>query len=179
MKALLRILAGIAGILVFAYIVGLLIPREHVATRSAQFARAPEVVWQLLADFPGYTAWAPEVKGIKRLPDQNGHAVWSLEGDWGMPLEVESAEPPRRMVTRIADPQLPFGGTWTWEVAAAGQGTRITVTENGFIKPPLFRVLTRFFFGYHSTMDTYLKAIGRHFGETTTPGPAVIPGAER
>ena len=172
MKALLRILAGIAGVLVFAYIVGMLIPRDHVASRSAVYQHSSAAVWQLLSDFPSYAKWAPEVKGVKRLPDMNGHAVWALEGDWGMPLEVESFEPPRRMVTRIADPKLPFGGTWTWELVPAGAGTRITVTENGVIKSPLFRVMTRFIFGYHATMDTYLKAIGKHLGEDITPGPA-------
>lgn len=167
------VLLAIIGIVVFAYIVGLVIPREHVASRAARYARTPETVWQLLSDFPGYSGWAPEVSGVERLPDQNGHPVWSMKGKWGMPLEVEAAEPPRRLVTRIADPRLPYGGTWTWEIAADGGRTRVTVTESGFIKPPLFRVLTRFVFGYTSTMDAYLEAIGRHFGESTVPGPAV------
>jgi len=171
MKALLWIVLALAGLIAMAWIVELLIPREHVASRSARFAQAPEAIWQLLADYPGYPKWAPEVSGVKRLADRNGHPEWALEGKWPMPLEVEVAEPPRRMVTRIADPNMPFGGTWTWEIEPDGSGSRVTVTERGEIKVPLFRFMTRFLFGYASTLDTYLKAMGRPFSESVTPGP--------
>ncbi len=68
---------------------------------------------------------------------------------------------------RIADDSLPYGGTWTFELAPAeGGGTTLTITEDGFVEPAIFRALARFVFGYHATMEGYLAGLGRRFGET-------------
>ena len=72
---------------------------------------------------------------------------------------------------RIADPTLPFGGTWTYEIAPADSGSVVTITESGEVKSPIFRFMARFVFGYTSTMDGYLEALGKKYGETVTPGP--------
>ena len=60
---------------------------------------------------------------------------------------------------------------WIWELTPDGTGTLVNVTERGEIKVAFFRLLTRFVFGYSSTMDSYLKAMGRHFQEAVTPAP--------
>lgn len=172
MKALLTLIAAVLALFVLAYGIGMLVPLHHVAARSARYAEAPEKVWALLADVSGYARWAPEVTGVRRMPDRDGHAVYQLEGKWAMPLEIDESVAPRRMVTRIADPKLPFGGTWTWELRREGRGTRVTVAERGEIKPPPIRALARFVFGYTSTMDQYLEALGRGLHETVKPEPA-------
>jgi uncharacterized protein YndB with AHSA1/START domain len=172
MKFLLTTVTAACGLLALVWGIGTLVPRDHVASRSARYAKKPEQVWRLLSDLPHYARWAPEVTAVRRLPDHVGHPVYALEGKWAMPLEIETAEPPHRMVTRIADPTLPFGGTWTWVVARDGRGTRVTVTEHGEIRPAIMRAMTRFFFGYTSTMDQYLEALGRELDESVTPEPA-------
>lgn len=174
MKLVLTVVVAIVALVAVVWCIGLVIPRQHVAARSALFSKSPQQVWALLGNLPGYSHWAPEVTGVKRLADHEGHPVYALEGKWAMPLEIEAAEPPRRMVTRIADPNLPFGGTWTWEIVPEGGGARVIVTERGEIKPPPMRTMARFVFGYTSTMDTYLKALGNGLQETITPGPAPV-----
>ena len=62
-------------------------------------------------------------------------------------------------MTRIADPQLPFGGTWTQEIAPDAGGCVVTITENGEIYNPIFRFVSRFILGYTSSIDAYLKAL--------------------
>jgi uncharacterized protein YndB with AHSA1/START domain len=171
LKFLLTALTGVVALFALAWGIGALVPIHHVATRSARYAASPAHVWSVLSDFPQYPRWAPDVSGVRRLPDQAGHPVYALEGKWGMPLEIESSEPPRRLVTRIADPTLPFGGTWTWVVTREGKGARVTVTESGEIKPPPMRAMARFFLGYDATLDRYLLALGRGLKERVAPGP--------
>jgi len=172
MKFLLTLLVALLSLVALAWGIGMVIPLEHVAARSAHFTSHPKAVWAVVSDVPGYARWAPEVSGVKRLADREGHRVYALEGKGSMPLEIEVSEPPRRMVTRIADPRLPYAGTWTWEIAPEEGGARVTVTERGEIKLAPMRALARFVFGYTSTLDDYLEALGDGLGEGVVPGPA-------
>ena len=71
--------------------------------------------------------------------------------------------PPRPFVARIADPDLPFGGTWTYEIAPAAGGSRVKKTEDGEIYKPQFRFVARFILGYEGTIASYLAALEKRF----------------
>ena len=174
MKIVLFILVAVVALVVLIAVVGLFVPRHHVAARSARFSASADALWQTLTDFADMPAWAPEVMRVSRLPDQNGHPVWLHAGRrWKAPMEVTEFVPPRRFTTRIADPKLPFGGSWTYEIAATDGGSLVTITENGEIGNPVMRFLSRFVFGQTSTLDAYLRALGKKHGEPVTPGPGV------
>jgi hypothetical protein len=83
---------------------------------------------------------------------------------------VEEKTPSRR-VTRIADKNLPFGGTWTIEISPNAEGSVVRITEDGEIHNAIFRFMARFFFGYTSSIEGYLRDLGRHFGEVTAIEP--------
>jgi uncharacterized protein YndB with AHSA1/START domain len=159
---------GIVAAILFVVIVGSMMAREHTATRSALYAAAPETVWGVITDFPNHPSWRPGLKSIDRLPDRNGHPAWKETSGWGdvMPIEIEVFEPPRHMVGRIVDDGLPFGGTWTYEVAPDGAGSRVRITEDGFVRSSVFRYIARTM-GYTGTMEKYLRALGRKLGEET------------
>jgi hypothetical protein len=72
-------------------------------------------------------------------------------------------------VTRIADERLPFGGTWTWELEPNDGGTRLSITADGFVRPALFRVMARFVFGYHATMNAYLEPCAASSARRSSP----------
>jgi len=75
---------------------------------------------------------------------------------------------PTRLVVRIADPKLPFGGTWSYDIApAAGGGSELRITENGEIRNVIFRFMSRFILGYTATIETYLRDLGAKFGQAT------------
>ena len=74
------------------------------------------------------------------------------------------------MGVRIADDTLPFGGTWTYELAPEGAGTRLTITEDGVVRNVVFRFLSRWVFSHTATLEKYLRALGRKFGEEVRTG---------
>ena len=172
MKWALIIVGILVGLLAVVWLIGAMLPQGHVASRKVRLKQPPEAIWQAITDVEAMPSWRKDLKGIKRLPDKNGMPAWVETSGFGeMPLEVVEMAPPRRMVAKIADPKLPFGGTWTYEIAPADGGATLTITERGEIYPALFRFMSRFFFGYTSTIEQYLKALGKKFGEEAEPQP--------
>jgi uncharacterized protein YndB with AHSA1/START domain len=160
MKWLLIVVVGLAIVAGFIAIIGTLLPRAHSASRSASFAVTPEAVWKTITDVEAFPSWRADVKSVKALPDREGRKAWIEETSSGsIPLVVERSEAPLVLVLRIADPDLPFGGTWTYEIASAGRGSTLTITENGEVYNPIFRFMARFVFGYEATMTAYLSSL--------------------
>lgn len=167
MKWALIIVGGIAALIAIVALIGMLLPRKHVASRTARFRQSPQALWAIVRDLAGAAAWWPGVKKAERLSDMNGHEVVCQTLKDGTPLKLEVVEndPPRRLVTRIANDKLPFGGTWTYEIEPDGDGAKLTITENGEVFNPIFRFVGRFIIGYSGTIDSYFQALGAKCGE--------------
>lgn len=169
-----RALFAVFGIIVLvaaATGIGALLPRDHVASSAVTLPQPPDSVWQVVRDFAGQPFWWKEVTGMVRLPDAGGRERWRQESTTGpLSLEIIEDRPPTRMVTRVLTPaDAGFGGTWTYDVAAFERQTRVTITEQGWVANPLVRFVARTFFGPHTTMDSYLKALGRRLGQDVEP----------
>jgi uncharacterized protein YndB with AHSA1/START domain len=164
MKWVLLILGCLAALVVLVAIIGSLLPKGHTAVRTIRLKQRPEAVWQAITDYAGAPGWRTEVKKVERLPDQNGHQVWRETTDSALTLETLEEAAPRRLVRKIADPSLPFGGTWTYEIAPAEGGCTITITENGEVYNPLFRVISKMM-DPSATIRGYLRALAKKFGE--------------
>ena len=157
MKLLLIVGGLIVALVVVVLVVGWMLPVKHRASRSATFPATADQVWSLITDVDAFPSWRSDVKSVTRLADRGGQMVWVEEGSNGrMTMAVERSEAPRQLVSRIADPDLPFGGTWTYLIAPAPNGTTLTITEDGEVYNPIFRFMSRFVFGHEATMATYL-----------------------
>jgi uncharacterized protein YndB with AHSA1/START domain len=162
------ILGVLVGAISLVTLIGVFLPEEHVATRTMALPQSPQNVWEAITDFPGMTKWNSEVKSVERLPDLNGREVWQEEYSRSMkiPLETIESTPPRKLVRRIADDDLPFGGTWEYVIVPTTEGgSQLTITERGRVKNPLFRFMSRYVFGHATTIENYLKALAAKFGQ--------------
>jgi uncharacterized protein YndB with AHSA1/START domain len=171
MKWVLIVVGGIVGLIALMALIGAFVSRDHRATSTISLRQPPDPVWTVVRDIGGVPAWFSAMQQSERLPDRDGHEVWRQKmSGFDVPIIVVESSPPRRLVTQI-DPTAggPFGGTWTYELATDGGGTRISVTEAGWISNPIFRFMSRFLFGYYGSLDKYLKALGTRFGETVQP----------
>jgi hypothetical protein len=144
--------------------IGFLLPKQHVATRSVRLRRSPEDVWKVIVGPPD---WRSGVKSFEVLPARGGRRTWKEVDRHGDSITYEEmdAQPARRLVTRIADPTLPYGGSWTHEIASEADGCSLTITENGEIYNPVFRFVSRFILGYTASLDAYLAALRTKLGE--------------
>lgn len=153
-------------------IAGARLPREHRASRAVLVHSQPAEVWAILTNFPALPRWMPGVSSVTAVASPNGNARWAMATAEGtMTLEVQQLEAPRRFVTRIVDEGLPFGGTWTYELAPESGGTRVTVTEDGWIGNPIYRFFAHYVFGLTRTLDGALAGLSKQLGERTGRAP--------
>jgi len=169
MRVVVVLLAVVVGLGLVVVIIGYLLPVRHEATVSATIPAAPDVVWGVLTDPASYPKWRGDVTSVEVLPTDAGHVAWREQGKNGaITFVVEQAEPPSRLVTRITDKSLPFGGSWEYLLTADGAGSRVQITEHGEVYNPVFRFVSRFIMGHTATASAYLKALGARFGATAT-----------
>jgi len=163
MKWLLIVVLSLAGLLIVIVIIGALLPQKHRVTRTITLHQPAEVVWNLISGPP---TWRPDIRKYQELPPHEGHRMWreADKHDQTITYETVESSPPHRLVNRIADPKLPFGGTWTYEIAPAAAGCSLTVTEDGEVYNPLFRFVSRFIMGHAATIDTYFKDLQAKLG---------------
>ncbi len=143
-------------------IVGAFLPRTHTATRSLQVQQTPELVYSLISGPP---TWRSTVRSYEPVGMIDGKPSWREvdHHNHAITFEEEEVDPPTRRVIRIADKNLPFGGTWTFEIRPASRGCVLQITENGEIYNPVFRFISRFFRGYDATINQYLKDVEDHY----------------
>ena len=170
MRLLIFIVVGIiGGVLLLAGVmalIGSMLPKAHVASRSILLHRSPQEVYAVVRDFGSAPQWRADVKQIEvetpvyfREVGKHGAVNYELVEDI----------PAQRMVTRIRDTDLGYSGQWTYSFIPESGGTRVTIREDGEVSNVLFRFMSRYIFGQTSTIDSYLTSLAKHFGETTTP----------
>jgi len=165
-KILLWVFLSVVGLLVLVTVIGWLLPKDHVATRIGRYRQPPETIWKAITDVEAMPSWREGLRSVQRLPDRSGlPAHIEVTSSGAIPMEAVEMIPPQKLVRRIADPEVPFGGTWTYEITPTAEGATLRVTERGYVTNPFFRFISRFVFGQTSTMESYLRSLAKKFSE--------------
>ncbi|HUE44328.1 MAG TPA: SRPBCC family protein [Candidatus Sulfotelmatobacter sp.] len=166
LKWALRVLIALIGIAAIVWTLGMFLPRDHMVSRIGHYQVPPEKVWTALTDIDAMPAWRIGLKSVTRLPDKNALPVHVEDTSAGkLTFETTVMDPPHRLVRGIVSDKLPFGGTWTFDLAPAPDGSTLRITENGYVTNPIFRFVARYIVGYTSEIDKYLTGLAQHFGE--------------
>src|SRR4051812_14708439 len=151
----------LAGLIALVPIVGSLLPKGHVVTLRARLDRPPQEVWDVLADFERHPTWRTDLKAVE-VVSAGAKPLWKeIVRGMTLTLQRDEADPPRRLVNRIADPKLPFGGRWVFDLQPDGGGTLLTVTEEGEVYNPVFRFVGRFFLDQGAQIKRYLTQLSK------------------
>ena len=137
---------------------GWLLPRGHVASAEAVVRAAPAEVARLVRDVEAQPRWRGGVTAIEvRERRADGLLYVEHQGDEAIAFDFAEEAQGARFRSRIADPDLPFGGAWTIDLAPAGSGaTRVRIEEKGFVTHPVYRFFAALVFGHDRTMKAYL-----------------------
>lgn len=158
------VVIAVAGAVALVALIGLFLPKGHRASGTIALNAPPAAVFAAITDVARYPEWRRDVTSVDLLPDDGGRRQFRETSRNGrITYRVEEVVPDRRVVTRIADAALPFGGTWTYDLKPSGQGTALTITEDGEVYNPIFRTLSRFR-SQTATIDAYLGDLKTRVG---------------
>lgn len=169
MKIVLLVLAGLVALIVLAalvcYLAGSAMPREHKSVVTATFKASRAAVWAAITDYAAMPSWWPAVKGIRteKLPDGT-ELTWNKDSHGReMAFRTGESRPNEKLVRVIVGDDQPFGGTWTFALAdAPGGGAQLTLTEDGFINPPILRAVAKWFIGLDATQKDFIANLEKH-----------------
>ena len=172
MRVAIIVVAALVGLVAIVLLVGWSLPVRHQVAREATFAAPPDSLYAALTRVDAFPSWRSGLERIEPLPAVDGRRSYREVGkDGTLTYVVDEEVPTRRLVTRIADRALPFGGSWTYELTPAGAGTTLRITENGEVYDPVYRFVSRFVLGHDTTINRFLKDLGAKF-----PGSAPANG---
>ena len=155
-KFVLALLLGLAVVVLGVAAVGFMLPQDHVASREAVLTAPAAAVFETISDVGRYPEWRKDLSSVEVLASNPLKWREHAGGD-AITFEVVESKPQERLQVRIADAELPFGGTWTYELRVEGSTTRLRITERGEVYNPVFRFMSRFVFGHTATLDAYLS----------------------
>ena len=145
------IVAGVAA-------AGALLPRDHVAA-GRLFVRAPPArVAELVRDIPSQPSWRKDVRSMDVLERRSdGLRYVEHSSDGAIMFDFDEEQRGRIFRSRIADPNLPFGGEWRIAIVPENGGSWVRIEERGFVTNIFFRFVAASIFGYDHTIKAYLR----------------------
>ena len=150
------VLIVVAALIVAVFVIAALIPKHHTASVSRVVRGAPADVYAIIRNAANAPQWRKDVTRVEILDATHfrEHAKYGI-----VTYEIVEDKPGIRYVTRIADKNLGYGGSWTYQFAPDLGGTLVTITENGEVTNLFFRFMSRFVFGYEGNMKKVLAAL--------------------
>lgn len=163
MRIALVVIGVLVGLVVLVAIIGALLPVKHQVTREATLKISADKLFALISSPMDFPKWRTGVKSVEMLPSGGGLPKWTeVSSNGNITFAVTESVPGVELKTVIADKSLPFGGSWTYVLAPAGRdSTTLRITEDGEVYNVIFRFMSRFIFGQASTMEQYLKDVGK------------------
>ena len=167
-KLLLNLIVILALVVAGLYGYGTQLPKDHEVSVSMAYNQPQEALWDAITNYAKLPEWSKSTAKAEALEPKDGKPVWRLITKHGevMDLVIDEETPMTRHVATIANDNLPFGGSWIFELTPTETGTRVTLTEKGYLKQPILRALSALVWGHDHMLKEFLTELGAKFGET-------------
>lgn len=168
MKVLKILAVVLVAVVAVTGVIGLMLPKAHEATRSALVDAPITAIYSMIITPEAYPEWRPDVERVERM-DSDRFREFGENGP--MVFRIVQRDPLARVVVALDDPDQPFSGTWTIELAEEGEPgrrTRVRITERGEVPNPFFRAIARAMMLPTDSIEAYLRNLGRRFNQDVT-----------
>ena len=174
MEWLWYVLYGVGGLVALLvlfglvmYIIGRGMPEEARVSVTMRLNQPAEKVYAVIADPLSWPTWDPGVDKVEQIPmADGGFKVRMTMGRNVMTLLRTRHEPPHLLEMTIQDEGANiFSGSWRHEISAEGDGCVVKLTEDGKIRPPMFRAMARKLFDPAMYLKRHFRRLAAKFGE--------------
>jgi uncharacterized protein YndB with AHSA1/START domain len=158
MKSFLAIgVISLAGLGFSVWGIGMLLPSQVTASRSAELKASPARVFQTVTNIEEQTQWRKDIASVRV---HSSGKSWTEETTAGtiIDFEVLHKEPKTRFEIKFVSKQG-FSGSWVGVFTPSSNGTMVQITETIEIQNPIFRVMSRIFRFTDKFIDTYLAQL--------------------
>lgn len=166
-KALIWVGIVFALMILGVFLGGMMLPEEHMASRTLQTKQSPQVIWDTINDHANEQQWRPDLVNVTSLGERDGKPVWQENWKDGNKLALITTEwkPPTRMVRELTDLDGPFSGRWEIDIQPTQTGSSVKITEVGRVGNPFFRFISKYVVGHTTQMEKYLTNLAAKLGE--------------
>lgn len=155
MGTILKILLVLAGIAAVVLVIGLVLPKERVVSRTGHFAVTPEVLYGIVTDNTDWQ-YRTSLKDLILIDDKAGEEIWEEYSAGGAVIRFKTREKRPYSYYSFDLDAGKFTGCWTGTFEPDGEGgTVFTATEHIRVKNPFIRTLSYMFFNIGKYMDIY------------------------
>jgi hypothetical protein len=145
------------------YADGARMPYYHSVSVTGVVPAPQAKVFAIITNVAHGADWRPAVKSVTVLSTTKDPDHWVEYLDHGqfMTFLAVRTDPPMRREVKLDDTRASYGGTWVYELSPGPtpSTTTLRITENGFIKPPIYRFVMTRVMGPTRNLDQYLKDI--------------------
>lgn len=148
MKTLLRLLAGLAVLVLLLVIVAFLLPRTYRIERTIVIQAKAERVYPMFADLRRWKEWgawqekdpAMKMTYAEKTTGVGAWSAWESATEGSGRMTFTTVEAPKRVVYKLEFPDMGTSSEGTMSLALAGDGVKVTWVDAGDLgMNPLFR----------------------------------------
>jgi len=165
---LLRTAVVLVLLVVVNYGVGLLIPAERTAPKTALIEGAPELVYRLITDVEGHPQWRSDIRSV--TVDEKGPLLkWTEIHEAGVTVYVqEKVKEPLERYEIDFEVSNGLHGRWIGALEPSSENrTKMTCSETIVIENPMFRLPGFVFLNMGTSVDVFLGDLNRQASKAT------------
>ena len=148
MKILLRLLGGIAALVLLLVLVAFLLPSTYRVERSIVINAKPEAVFPLFADlrrWKDWGAWQERDPGMKttfseKTTGAGAWSAWESKSEGNGKMTITASDAPKRVAYKLEFPDMGTSSEGVMTLAPAAGGVQVVWMDSGNLGlNPLFR----------------------------------------
>lgn len=151
---------GFALFLCLLALIGLTISKTHSLTYSINIEKPTELIWNKLRDDLKSAEWRNDLKSVEALQRWNNYEAFKeiYKNGGSLNYAIIYKKENEKLIRKIIHNKN-FGGEWIIEL----RENKVTITENGEIYNPIFRVLGKIFHDPSKTIVRFLNDLKNSF----------------